>query len=248
MSGAATRRARAWITCAALGLVALGAAGCKKKVPAGEVSLPFHDDFERAGLGPRWTASGGQWEVRGGAVETTGANNAPLFLDVALPPDVVIEVDVESKTPLVDAKLELMTDGRTHQSGYIFILGGWSNKISTIARLDEHGADRKERSPTGVVGPKRYHWRIEKQGGALRWYIDDALYLSFDDPQPLDGPGHDRLAFSNWQNNLRYDDLHIWRFADAPPRGAARAPTPAVTSTTATTATAAGAPNAEMPR
>jgi hypothetical protein len=194
----------------------LFAGACKERAPATH-GVPFSDNFERATLGPDWYASGGQWMIDNGAVYTTGANNQPLFLKVDLPDDVVVEVDVKSETPLVDSKIELMTDGKKHQSGYVFILGGWKNKISAIARLDEHGGDRKERSPTGVVGDRTYRWRIEKKGGAIRWYLDGELYLSFDDPEPLQGPGNNRLAFSNWQNQIRYDNLRIWPYDQAPP-------------------------------
>jgi hypothetical protein len=200
----------------ALGLAILGGLAACKRPPEAAKAVPFSDDFSRAELGPDWFPSGGHWIIDQGAAYTTGANNAPCFLKVALPADVVVEVDITSETDLVDAKIELMTDGRTHQSGYIFILGGWSNQISAIARMDEHGKDRKDRRPTGVVGKRPYHWRIEKKGGDLKWYIDGQLYMSFTDPAPLDGPGHDRLAFSNWQNQLRYDNLRIWAYADAP--------------------------------
>ncbi|MEQ8272256.1 MAG: hypothetical protein RMA76_22930 [Deltaproteobacteria bacterium] len=189
---------------------------CKKKAES-VGSLPYSDDFERAELGPDWYASGGQWMIENGYAYSTGANNAPCFLKVALPADVVVEVDVRSETRTVDSKIELMTDGRTHQSGYVFILGGWNNQISAIARLDEHGKDRVETSPTRVTGNQTYRWRIEKKGGDIRWYIDGKLYLTFNDPEPLSGPGHDRLALSNWQNRIRWDNLKIWAYADAPP-------------------------------
>lgn len=180
-------------------------------------TVPYTDDFERAELGPDWHPSGGHWIVDKGAVLTNGANNAPLFLKVKLPADVVVEADITSLTPTVDAKIELMTDGRAHQSGYIFILGGWDNRISAIARLDEHGKDRKTKSPTEAKGKQTYRWRIEKKGGDLKWYLDGKLYMIFQDPEPLDGPGHDRLAFSNWQNQIRYDNLKIWAYDQAPP-------------------------------
>jgi len=189
---------------------------CKRQPPITAAQLPFADDFERAELGPAWTAAGGVWKLENGAVVTTGANNAPLFLNVTLPADFVVELDVKSETPAVDAKIELMTDGRMHQSGYIFILGGWSNQISTIARLDEHGTDRVEKKPTGVVGQKSYHWRVEKKGGELRWLIDGQPYLTFNDSAPLDGKGNDRLALNNWQNHLRFDNVRVWAHADAP--------------------------------
>lgn len=196
--------------------LALSFAACKGSPPSATTALPFSDDFERTELGPQWRKSGGHWEVRGGMARSNGANNAPLFLEIDLPNDLVVEFDARSDTNLVDTKLELMTNGSAHQSGYVFILGGWSNTISCIARLDEHGADRVEKKPTGVLGNRSYHWRIEKKGGEIRWYLDGRLYLSFDDKEPLQGPGHNRLAFSNWQNEIAYDNLHLWPYDSAP--------------------------------
>ena len=202
----------------------MGATACKRAEAPAAAPLPFSDTFDRPSFGKLWHPSGGYWRLRDGYVYTTGANNAPLFLNVDLPADLVLEVDIQSDTTQVDAKIELMTDGRTHQSGYIFILGGWSNKMSVIARLDEHGDDRKVKQPTGAVGKRSYRWRIEKKGGRLDWYIDGKPYMSYEDPKPLDGPGHNRLGFSNWQNQLRYDNLRIWAHADAPPVKTSTAP------------------------
>ncbi|MBI2372652.1 MAG: hypothetical protein HYV07_01505 [Deltaproteobacteria bacterium] len=198
---------------ATLGLVA-GLASCRPSESL--LKAPYSDDFNRAELGPNWYPSGGHWVTRDGYAYSNGANNAPCFLKVTLPRDVVVEVDVMSETPDVDAKVELMTNGLAHASGYVFIFGGWSNKTSAIARLDEHGADRKDRQPTGAVGSRTYRWRIEKQGGSIRWLVDGVPYLSFEDRAPLDGPGHDRFALSNWQNRVRWDNLAIWPYADAP--------------------------------
>ena len=195
----------------------LAIAACKRP-EVGVVTIPFADDFDREQLGESWFPTGGHWVIDNGAVLTTGANNAPLFLRAPLPNDVVVEVDITSDTSAVDAKIELMTDGRTHQSGYIFILGGWNNKLSAIARLDEHGRDRKTKSPTEVKGRTSYHWRIEKKGGDIKWFIDGRPYMTYSDPKPLEGPGHDRLALSNWQNQLRYDNLRIWPYEEAPPK------------------------------
>jgi len=189
---------------------------CKKEPVASTGSLPFTDDFNRKELGVNWFPSGGDWKLRDGYVYTTFSNNMPLFLKLDLPADVVVEVDVFSELPIVDAKVELMTDGRTHQSGYVFILGGWSNKLSVIARLDEHGKDRKVKSPTNVKGKTQYRWRIEKKGGELKWLIDGKPYMSYRDPKPLDGPGNNRLGFGNWQNQIRFDNLQIWAYQDAP--------------------------------
>jgi hypothetical protein len=179
--------------------------------------LPFRDDFDRDALGPHWFPSGGVWQIQDGKVETYGGNNAPLFLKAALPADVVVELKVETGRT-VDAKVELMTDGLRHSTGYIFILGGWDNERSCIARLDEHGRDRVCKQPTGVKPRGEHTWRIEKKGGDIDWYVDGELYLEFDDPAPLSGPGHDRFALSNWQSHLHFDDLRIWPYEQAPPR------------------------------
>lgn len=201
-----------------------GLAACKSRPPP-TAALPFSDDFERSAVGEQWFPSGGDWKLREGSVYTTFSNNMPLFLNVDLPDEVVVEVDVFSETDDVDAKIELMTDGRTHQSGYVFILGGWTNTISVIARLDEHGTDRVEKKPTAVRGKRWYRWRVEKRaaqrdgasGHLLTWLIDGEPYMEFFDRAPLHGPGHRRLGFGNWQNRLRFDNLKIWAAADAPP-------------------------------
>ncbi len=206
--------ARIWGLALTLGLASIG---CKSEAESTPTRMPFTDNFDRAELGPDWFPSGGHWTISNGTVYTTGANNAPLFLKAKLPNDLVMEVDIKSETKAVDAKIELMTDGRTHQSGYIFILGGWDNKLSVIARLDEHGEDRKAMQPTRAVGGKSYRWRIEKKGGSIKWFIDGKLYMTYEDKEPLQGAGHDRVAFSNWQNELRYDNLKIWAHDKAPP-------------------------------
>ena len=198
-------------------LLAASAIACTSDTTKTTATVPFADDFDRATLGENWSHYGGDWIIDKGSVYSIYAINIPLFLNVELPRDVVVEVDVMSETGDVDSKIELMTDGRRHESGYIFILGGWSNSLSCIARMDEHGRDRKVRQPTGVNGNKWYRWRVEKKGGDIKWLIDGKPYLAFQDEEPLEGPGHDRLAFTNWQNKVRYDNLRIWPFEKAPP-------------------------------
>ncbi len=197
-------------------LPCLACLACTADPTRATAQVPFSDDFDRATLGDNYARFGGDWIIDRGSVYSIYAINIPLFLNVDLPKDVVVEVDVMSETGEVDSKVELMTDGRRHESGYIFILGGWSNSLSCIARLDEHGRDRKVHQPTGVNGNKWYRWRIEKKGGHLAWLIDGQPYLEFEDASPLDGPGHDRLAFGNWQNKVRFDNLKIWAYDQAP--------------------------------
>ena len=103
--------------------------------------------------------------------------------------------------------------GTTHASGYILIHGGWNNKISVIARLDEHGKDRHERNEGMVLG-KSYHWKVMRKingdgSGDLEWYLDGKLWMMFHDLQPLRGPGHDRFAFNSWETDAYYSNVKV---------------------------------------
>jgi hypothetical protein len=171
--------------------------------------MPFSDDFERSDLGENWTGDPG-WRIKDGAAYSAGTSNRPLFLKAKLPDDAVIELDARSESPAGDIKLELYTDGKNHESGYILIFGGWNNTISCIARLNEHGHDRQElRQPGRVKMGQTHHMKVVRQDKVMRWYVDGKLLLDYYDSDPLRGDGHDRLAFNNWQSHLYFDNLKI---------------------------------------
>ena len=61
-----------------------------------------------------------------------------------------------------DLKVEVWGDGRSYATsasytatGYVFIFGGWHNQISAIARMNEHGQDRKTRNDVRVSSRAR---------------------------------------------------------------------------------------------
>ncbi|BDG08133.1 DUF6250 domain-containing protein [Anaeromyxobacter paludicola] len=173
----------------------------------------YQDRFDRARLGPGWFTTGGHWRIVKGELLSPGPKNNPLWLELRLPRDVAIEFDARSETGTGDRagdiKFEVFGDGRNHASGYVCIFGGWGNQISAIARLDEHGRDRVERSDRKVQIGRTYHMRLERRGRTLRWLVDGAPFLSFDDAAPLEGPGHDRFGFSGWEADVYFDDLRI---------------------------------------
>jgi len=193
-------------------------AGCSKKDAGPFASLPFSDDFNRSELGRYWQGDPG-WKIRDGQVYSTGTANQPLWLRLRLPDDFVVELDARSESADGDIKFELCGDGRRHASGYILIFGGWRNTISTIARLDEHGADRVEFRRRGLVQPgKSYHFKVVRRGKVLRWYVDGKLFLDYYDSDPLHGDGHDRFAFNNWQSPLFFDNLKIGQAGKTAPK------------------------------
>jgi len=199
-----------------LGLALAPLPACRAKVPV--IDAPFTDDFERAELGASWNATSDQYRIAGGKLTVANAHNHPAWLRRRLPHDAVVDVDVLSKSPAGDIKLELFGDGESFDpdkgaytsSGYVLIFGGWTNSLSVICRQDEHGAGRKAgRSDVRVEPNRSYHFTIARKGGALDWTIDGKPFLSWTDPEPLAGAGHEYLAVDDWEAELTFDNLTI---------------------------------------
>ena len=142
-------------------------------------------------------------------------HNAALWLKKELPERLRVEFTAEVLSKDGDVKTEIFGDGRTHQSGYIVIHGGWSNQLNIIARQDEHGEDRKEdgrcrtrdRKRRCVVQNRIYKWALERTDGTLKWYLDGELFLTYPDSSPVFGR---HFAFNNWKAKVAFDDLKIF--------------------------------------
>lgn len=178
--------------------------------------LIYADNFNRKQLGDDWKrGKGGQhgpgkWRVENGMLVVNRVHNDPLWLQVKLPKHVRVEFDAEALSPEGDVKCEIFGDGIHHQSGYILIYGGWHNSLDVIARLAEHGLDRKAQKTRGVVPNRMYHWAVERTDGVIKWYIDGKLYMHYDDPMPLTGKGHQFFGFNDWNAPDRYDNVKIY--------------------------------------
>jgi len=206
----------AWFPGVAVTAMILLSTGCRAKAPA--IGAPFHDDFERAELGADWNATAPAYRVEGGKLTVKGAYNHPAWLRKRLPTDATIDLDVVSRSPSGDIKLELYGDGESFDpdkgsytsSGYVLIFGGWQNTLSVICRQEEHGAGRKAQRQDVRVEPGRsYHFTIKRQGGTLDWAIDGKPFLAWTDPEPLAGAGHEHLAVNDWEADVSFDNLAI---------------------------------------
>ena len=212
-----SRGSRPWFLPPMLALVAVAPAlGCRAKAPA--IDAPFADDFERGELGGDWNATAPAYQLAGGKLEVQNAYNHPAWLRRRLPRDVIVDVDATSKSPAGDLKLELFGDGESFDpdkgsytsTGYVLIFGGWHNSLSVICRQEEHGEGRKaQRSDVHVQPGRAYHFTISRRGGTIAWALDGQPFLTWTDPAPLGGPGHEYLAFNDWETDVTFDNLRI---------------------------------------
>jgi hypothetical protein len=208
-----------WAALALVALVVLG--GCQQKAgrrqqqsKAGLTggALVFSEDFSQPQLGAHWTPSPHPKAqvVDGWLRIERNRNEPPLWLNVKLPERVRVEFDARSRSDEGDIKVEIFGDGQAHASGYILVFGAHSNKEDWLARLDEHGADRKVRPSQGAKRDQVYRFAIVRTDNTLRWFIDGEPFMSFDDPAPLRGDKHAFFALNTWNAPLEFDNIQVF--------------------------------------
>lgn len=179
-------------------------------------TLVFSDDFERDDLGDAWRrgegeGGQGQWKIQDGWVHASDIKNDPLWWIGQLPDDARIEFDAVSLSDAGDLKVEIFGDRKKHESGYILIFGGWRNALDVIARLDEHGKDRKAQRSRKVVPNQTHRFAIERRAGIITWWVDGEVLMTYEDTKPLRGQGHRGFAFNDWTAPVKFDNLAIYR-------------------------------------
>jgi hypothetical protein len=183
---------------------------------------------QNGGLGPEWHQVGTSvWHIENGHLCGQGAHNHGVWLRRVLPINARIEFDALSDSPDGDIKAEAWGDGQsaatsisyTNATSYLTVLGGWKNTYHVLARMNEHGTDRKEikidpssddpREKPVTVG-QRYHFKIERTDGkTVHWSVDGVEYLSYPDSQPLSGVGHDHFGFNDWEVKVCFDNVKV---------------------------------------
>jgi hypothetical protein len=183
---------------------------------------------QNGGLGPEWHQVGTSiWHIENGRLCGQGAHNHGVWLRRVLPINARIEFDAMSDSPDGDIKTEAWGDGQsaatslsyTNATSYLAVLGGWKNTFHVLARLNEHGTDRKEIKidPSSddplekpVTRGQSYHFKIERSDGkTVRWSVDGVQYLSYADNQPLAGVGHDHFGFNDWEVKVCFDNVKV---------------------------------------
>jgi len=112
--------------------------------PSGQI--PYSDDFSDPGtVGRHYRSYGGYPRVINGELLSPGTKNNPLWLDAALPHDVVVEVSARPISPDGEIRVTLFGSGIDADTGYQAVLGPWSPMGSPqrvgpgLVRLDENG-------------------------------------------------------------------------------------------------------------
>lgn len=179
-------------------------------------------------LGPNWLPMRtNAWRVENGKLCGEGAKNHGIWLNRTLPINARIEFDAWALTDDGDLKTEVWGDGKSYATGtsytnatsYLAILGGWRNTLQVLARLDEHGNDRKvipivketdDPRQRAVQRGQLYQFKIERTDGkTLRWSVNGVEYLTWNDPQPLAGQGHDHFGFNEWEAKVCFDNVKV---------------------------------------
>ncbi len=179
-------------------------------------------------LGPNWyQAQTDVWHIENGRLCGEGAHNHGVWLQKPIPINARIEFDAVSDSPLGDLKAEVWGDGQsaattvsyTNATSYLTIFGGWKNTFHVLARINEHGADRKEilidkssddPRQRPVTAGQVYHFKIERTDGrTVHWFVDGLEYLSFPDNAPLAGIGHDHFGFNDWEVKVCFDNVKV---------------------------------------
>ena len=189
----------------------------------------FQDNFERSQFGPKWRLESRGWRITEGGVTNTSARNKGVWLLEKLPQgDLRIEFSVTStafeKTQKDgqkkrvfpgDIKCEAFNKEPTHQTGYIFIFGGWNNTVNRIARLEEHGTGPGAHVADGkrlaVKADHAYRMKIVRIGNTMAWFADDQLLVQMTDGELIRGA---HFGFNNWEAHLRFDDLAVYSLPD----------------------------------
>ena len=169
----------------------------------------------------------GIWHVEGGRLCAEHARNHGIWLKHGIPTNARIEFDAVSQSADGDLKAEYWGDGHsyatalsyTNATSYLTIFGGWHNTHHVLARINEHATDRKDITVDAnsddprekpVVAGQVYHFKVERADGkTVRWWVDGNEMLSYPDPAPLAGPGHDHFGFNNWDVKVCFDSVRV---------------------------------------
>ncbi len=191
-------------------LVAFICMSCSK---GPKTELLYSNDFSNGSIGSEWKNEGGDWKIVDGKMTSRKALNKDLVLNIEMPAEAIIELDMVSHSEAIDFKFRAWGDkrGPLHDGAYHFLLGAWKNKMSTIAPFGEHDERRVKKTPTELVINKWYKVKVVRSKGVIDMFLDGVKYMSYQDTEPLDKNFFKYFSFANWKSDCEYDNLKIYK-------------------------------------
>ena len=182
----------------------------------GPWKLVLEDDFERSEVGPGWSARSGKASIQGGRLVLEGAG-ATILSTRGLAPDVRLEFEAEANPDLPPCDLSAALCG-SELWGYHYLLafGGNSNQVNQILGAGVRAVDPKP--PFLIEHGKRYRISATKEGRRLCLEVDGRTVLEAEDPDPVGGPGFDRVGLVTW-NGMLVDRVRVWERTSPAPGG-----------------------------
>jgi len=190
--------------------------GCTEKLEP--IVGEFTENFDRSAIGSSWRDSGGNYRIVNGELAATSPRHHPLWLRKQLPRDVAIEFDAHTASPDGDIRVTLFGDGKStnpddegcQSTGYELVFGGRKNQLSELCRGRQASAGHQgARTDWPVVPDRPYHYYITRKGGEIAWYIGGHEMMTWTDPEPLTGKGHEAFGFDGGETEVFFDNLVI---------------------------------------
>ena len=161
-------------------------------------TLQFSDDFNRDVLNPGsidlkppyWQVINGKWRIENGMLR--GESAADITLIRHFPGNQRIEFDAMAQPDnAYDLNGILGTSERGgFMDGYFFGFGSEGNTASKLLKKNRG----MKRSDARIVLGKIHHVICQREGNVLTHIVDGKVILTYEDAQPLTGPGHDRVG------------------------------------------------------
>lgn len=192
----------------ALLCVAAGSSGAADPEPPHPGwKLVWEDDFEREQLGDDWAVCRGEAEVRDGRLFLSG-KGATALVDRGFRPDVLLEFVAEANPDLPPCDLSAALGSSMFWGyGYLLAFGGNNNQLNQILG---GGARKVDNDPPFLIEHgEKYRCVAIKEGRRLAYHVNGVQLLESSDPDPVGGPGFDRVGLVTW-NGMYVDRVRVY--------------------------------------
>jgi len=172
-------------------------------------TLRFSDDFERTEIGADWKSIAGNWKIVNGALVANHPEkrSGKLYITRDFPGAQRLEYDASTDEP-GDLSAVLGADdiGRW-ETGYFFGFGSnWNLSSKLLVRGPE-----KAIYFAPVIAGKVHRVVCQRDGDLLTHIADGKVVMTYRDPKPLTGEGHQRISLYTFGGTSKIDHVKVYR-------------------------------------